>query len=116
MEACKKAAEDWQNWENLTDERKAELLDQRKAKYDEMQEMKKAQEEKKAAFEAAMKNWDNLDLDARKAAFDAAGCCGGCKGEGKGCCKEGGKPGCPKDKGHGPKGGPEGCPKDAPRH
>ena len=40
MEACKKAAEDWQNWENITDERKAELLDQRKAKYDEMQAMK----------------------------------------------------------------------------
>ncbi len=106
MEACKKAAEDWQNWENLTEERKAELLDQRKAKYDEMQEMKKAQEEKKAAFEAAMNNWDKLTIEERKAAFDAAGCCGGCKGGDKpgchkgdkpGCCKEGGKPGCPKD-------------------
>jgi len=112
MEACKKAAEDWQNWENLTDERKAELLDQRKAKYDEMQEMKKAQEEKKAAFEAAMNNWDKLTIEERKAAFDAAGCCGGCKGGDKpgchkgdkpGCCKEGGKPGCPKD-------GHKGCP------
>ena len=65
MEACKKAAEDWQNWENLTDERKAELLDMRKAKYDEMQAMKKAQEEKKAKFEAAMLNWDKLSLDDR---------------------------------------------------
>ena len=101
MEACKKAAEDWQNWENLTDERKAELLDQRKAKYDEMQEMKKAQEEKKAAFEAAMNNWDKLTIEERKAAFDAAGCCGGCKkGEGKGCCK-GDKQGCQKGEGHG---------------
>ncbi|MBQ6156773.1 MAG: hypothetical protein IJK22_09250 [Bacteroidales bacterium] len=110
MEACKKAAEDWQNWENLTDERKAELLNDRKAKYDEMQEMKKAQEEKKAAFEAAMNNWDKLTLDEKKAAFDAAGCCGGCKGGDKpGCCKEGVKPGCPKD---GPHHGPKGCPKD----
>ena len=103
MEACKKAAEDWQNWENLTDERKAELLDQRKAKYDEMQAMKKAQEEKKAKFEAAMLNWDKLSLDDRKAAFDEMGCCGGCKkGEGKPCCK-GEKPGCQKG---------EGCPKE----
>ena len=101
MEACKKAAEDWQNWENLTEERKAELLDQRKAKYDEMQEMKKAQEEKKAKFEAAMLNWDKLSLDDRKAAFDEMGCCGGCKkGEGKGCCK-GDKKGCQKGEGHG---------------
>lgn len=101
MEACKKAAEDWQNWENLTEERKAELLDQRKAKYDEMQAMKKAQEEKKAAFEAAMNNWDKLTIDERKAAFDNMGCCGGCKkGEGKGCCK-GDKQGCQKGEGHG---------------
>ena len=98
MEACKKAAEDWQNWENLTDERKAELLDQRKAKYDEMQEMKKAQEEKKAAFEAAMNNWDKLTIEERKAAFDAAGCCGGCKGGDRPGC-HGDKPGCHKDQG-----------------
>ena len=110
VEACKKAAEDWQNWENLTDERKAELLDQRKAKYDEMQEMKKAQEEKKAAFEAAMKNWDKLTLDERKAAFDN-GCCGGCcKKDAKPCCK-GEKPGC-KGEGHGCKGEGKGCPKE----
>lgn len=118
MEACKKAAEDWQNWENITDERKAELLDQRKAKYDEMQEMKKAQEEKKAKFEAAMNNWDKLTLDEKKAAFDEASCCGGCKkGEGKGCCKEGGKPGCQKGEGHGcPKDGHKGCPKGEPKN
>ena len=100
MEACKKAGEDWQNWENLTDERKAELLDMRKAKYDEMQAMKKAQEEKKAKFEAAMLNWDKLSLDDRKAAFDEMACCGGCqKGEGPGCHKGEG-PGCHKGEGH----------------
>lgn len=80
------------------------MLDQRKAKYDEMQAMKKAQEEKKAKFEAAMLNWDKLSLDDRKAAFDEMGCCGGCKkGEGKACCKGGDKPGCQKG---------EGCPKE----
>ena len=108
MEACKKACEDWKNWENITEERRVELLNDRKAKYDEMQAMKKAQEEKKAKFEAAMNNWDNLTTAEKKAAFDEMGCCGGCKkGEGHGCCKGGDKPGCPKD-GHGPKG----CPKD----
>ncbi|MBP5206378.1 MAG: hypothetical protein J6Z44_06290, partial [Bacteroidales bacterium] len=25
MEACKKAAEDWKNWENITEERRVEL-------------------------------------------------------------------------------------------
>lgn len=111
MEACKKAAEDWQNWENITDERKAELLDQRKAKYDEMQEMKKAQEEKKAAFEAAMNNWDKLTIEERKAAFDAASCCGGCKGGDKPGC-HGDKPGCKKGEGHGCKGEGHGCKKE----
>ena len=119
MEACKKAAEDWENWENITDERKAELLDQRKAKYDEMQAMKKAQEEKKAAFEAAMNNWDKLTIDEKKAAFDNLGCCGGCKGGDKpGCCKGGDKLGCHGDKpgckgeGHGCKGEGHGCKKE----
>ena len=108
MEACKKAQEDWQNWENLTEDRKVELLNDRKAKYDEMQAMKKAQEEKQAKFEAAMLNWDKLSIEDRKAAFDEMGCCGGCK-EGPGCHK-GEAPGCHKD---GPHHGPQGpCPKD----
>jgi hypothetical protein len=122
MEACKKAAEDWQNWENLTDERKAELLNDRKAKYDERQAAKKAQEEKKAAFEAAMNNWDNLTIDERKAAFDNMGCCGGCPGGDRpGChgdkpgCK-GDKPGCHGDKPGCPKDGHKGCPKGEPKH
>lgn len=113
FEARKKAAEDWQNWENISEDRKVELLNERKAAYDKMQEMKKAQEEKKAQFEAAMNNWDKLTIDEKKAAFDAAGCCGGCnKGEGKACCKGGDKPGCHKGEGKGcPKEGGK-CPKD----
>ena len=103
MEACKKAAEDWQNWENISDERKTELLDKRKADYDKMQEMKKAQEEKKAQFEAAMNNWNKLSLDEKKAAFDAA-CCGGCN-KNKSCCKGGDKHGCNK-------GESKSCPKE----
>lgn len=112
MEARKQAAEDWQNWDNISEDRKVELLNERKAAYDQMQEMKKAQEEKKAKFEAAMNNWDKLSIDEKKAAFDAAGCCGGCKkGEGKGCCKGGDKPGCNKGEGKGcPKKGDK-CPK-----
>ncbi|MDY6326090.1 MAG: hypothetical protein SPL42_02945 [Bacteroidales bacterium] len=101
-EARKKAAEDWQNWENIAEDRKVELLNERKAAYDKMQEMKKEQEAKKAAFEAAMNNWDKLSIDEKKAAFDAAGCGGCCKkGEGKGCCKGGDKAGCHKGEGKG---------------
>ena len=110
MEACKKAAEDWENWENISEDRKNELLNDRKAKYDEMQAMKKAQEEKKAAFEAAMNNWDKLTIDEKKAAFDNMGCCGGCKGDKPGC--HGDKPGCKKGEGHGCKGEGHGCKKE----
>lgn len=116
MEAHQKAMEDWKNWENITEERRVELLNDRKAKYDEMQAMKKAQEEKKAKFEAAMQNWDNLTTAEKKAAFDEMGCCGGCKkGEGKPCCKGGDKPGCPKEGPGCPKDGGK-CPKGEPKH
>jgi hypothetical protein len=72
--------------------------------------MKKAQEEKKAAFEAAMNNWDKLTIDEKKAAFDNMGCCGGCKGDKPGC--HGDKPGCKKGEGHGCKGEGHGCKKE----
>lgn len=62
--------EDWLNWENLTDERKAELLNKSKASYDKMKAAKEEKERRKAQFEEAMSNWDNLSLDERKAAFD----------------------------------------------
>ena len=72
MEACKKAAEDWQNWENLTDERKA-------------------------AFDNGCCG-GCCKKDAKPCCKgEKPGCKGeghGCKGEGKGCPKEGGK--CPK--------------------
>ncbi|MBO7445123.1 MAG: hypothetical protein J6T86_01775 [Bacteroidales bacterium] len=122
-EEQKKAMEDWKNWENLDETRKAELLNERKAQYDQMKaekeamEAKKAEmEAKKAEFEKAMANWDKLTLDEKKAAFDLMPCCGKCckGGEAKPCDKgHGDKPCCKGDKGHGS------CPKDAkecPKH
>ena len=65
-----KAQEDWKNWDNLTDERKNELLEDYKATYDEIKAIKEAREARKAKFEAAMQNWDNLTLEEKKAAID----------------------------------------------
>lgn len=62
--------DDWLNWDNLTDERKAELLDKSKAAYDRTKAAKEEKERRKAQFEEAMDNWDNLSLDERRAAFD----------------------------------------------
>lgn len=70
QEKLKKDKADWDNWENLTDERKAELLDSQKAIYDAQKAIKEAREARRAKFEAAMENWDNLSLDERRAAFD----------------------------------------------
>ncbi len=66
----KKDLADWENWENLTDERKNELLNGQKAIYDAQKAAKEAREARRAKFEAAMENWDNLSLDERKAAFE----------------------------------------------
>lgn len=69
-EKQQKAQEDWKNWDNLTDERKNELLEDYKATYDEIKAIKEAREARKAKFEAAMQNWDNLTLEEKKAAID----------------------------------------------
>lgn len=103
--------EDWKNWENLTDERKAELLDMKKACYDKKKAEQAEMEALKAQFEEAMANWDKLTLDERKAAFDLLKCPKApCGGEG-GCCKGGPKEGahpCKHD-GKCPKGGEHPC-------
>lgn len=70
QEKLKKDRADWDNWDKLTDERKAELLDSQKAVYDTQKAIKEAREARRAKFEAAMENWDNLSLDERRAAFD----------------------------------------------
>ncbi len=109
---------DWENWENQTDERKAELIakakecfDQRMAEFEAHKaeceankpecEAKKAEcEAKKAEIDKVMANWDNMTIEEQKAFFDEnAPCCKEhkcChKGEGEGCCKkEGEKPCC----------------------
>ncbi len=69
-EKQEKAREDWNNWDSLTDERKSELLEDYKATYDEIKAVKEAREARKAKFEAAMENWDNLTLEEKKAAID----------------------------------------------
>ena len=105
-EKCQKAMEDWKNWDNLTDERKAELLNDRKAAYDKQKAAVEEMEAQKAKFEEQMSKWDQLSLDEKKAAFDLCPCCkkpcckegpkeGKCCKEGKGECKKDGK--CPKE-------------------
>jgi len=93
--------EDWVNWENLTDERKAELLNKSKEVYDKQKAAKEEKEARKAKFEEAMANWDNLSLDERRDAFELMypsrpESKNMCKDEGN-CSKEGDKP-CDKDK------------------
>ena len=70
MDRQAKDRADWDNWNGLSDERKAELLDSQKAIYDDMQAKKADRQARREKFEAAMDNWDNLSLDERKAAFD----------------------------------------------
>lgn len=96
-----KDREDWVSWENLTDERKAELLNKSKAAYDKQKAAQEEREARKAKFEEAMANWDNLSLDERRDAFELIypsrpESKSACKDEGK-CSKEGDKP-CDKEK------------------
>lgn len=101
-EKCQKAMEDWKNWENLTEDRKVELLNERKAAYDKQVAEQAEREAQKAKFEEQMKNWDKLTTEEKKAAFDLCPCCKDkcCKG-GEGKCHKGPK---------GPKGPKPGCP------
>lgn len=110
-EKCQKAMEDWKNWENLTDERKAELLNERKAAYDKKKAAEEEMKAKQAKFEELMGKWDQLSLDEKKAAFDLCPCCKDkCRKGGEGKCCKGGEGKCQKEGGcsKGPK--PEGCP------
>jgi hypothetical protein len=65
-----KDREDWINWENQTDERKAELLNKSKAAYEKKKAAQEEREARKAKFEEALANWENLSLDERRAAFE----------------------------------------------
>lgn len=105
---------DWENWENQTEERKAELIAKAKECFDKRMaeceahkaeceankpecEAKKAEcEAKKAEIEKVMANWDNMTIEEQKTFFDEnAPCCKGhkcCKEAKEGCCKDGQKP------------------------
>ena len=65
-----KDREDRINWENQTDERKAELLNKSKAAYEKKKAAQEEREARKAKFEEALANWENLSLDERRAAFE----------------------------------------------
>ncbi|MDR2010504.1 MAG: hypothetical protein LBQ22_08475 [Bacteroidales bacterium] len=113
-EEQKAEMEAWNNWDSQTDEKKAELVENRKACIDKMMaekaekcEGKEGKEEcpkkaeKCAELKAKMDNWDNLTIDEKKVLLDefapkchkdGEGCKGhkdgeGCKGhkEGEGC-------------------------------
>lgn len=105
MEKCKAQCEAWQNWDQQSDEQKAELISARKAKITEREAMKAECEAKCAEFEAQKAefektwaekwaNFDNLNMEEQKELIDnymKFNCPKhGCKeGEGPKCCKEG---------------------------
>lgn len=91
-EEQKAEMEAWKDWDNQTDEKKAELIGMRKACIEEkMGKCDAAKEEcpekaaKCAEFKAKWDNFDNLTIDEQKALIDEFGCC---KKEGEKCCKD----------------------------
>lgn len=105
---------DWNNWENLTPERKAELVAQKKGcvehKLAECNPTEKEKIAEKKAFEEKWANFDKLTVDEQKALIDEfpckhncgdQACCNGdkkeCKGDCKGDCKKDCKGDCKKD-------------------
>lgn len=81
VEKCKAMCEAWQNWDQQTDEQKAELIADRKAKIAEREAKKAECEAKKAEFEAQKaefektwaENWakfDELSVEEQKALID----------------------------------------------
>jgi hypothetical protein len=101
-EEQKAEMEAWKDWDNQTDERKAELVASGKACLDKMMAEKKScceqkeGEEKKecckdkeakcAEMKAKFDNWDNMTVEEKKALLDGVAAC--CKEK---CCKEGEK-------------------------
>lgn len=72
---CQAMREQMENWENLSDDAKKELVNKMKACMDakeaEMQAKKAEMDAKKAEMDAKWANWDNLTLDEQKALLDA---------------------------------------------
>jgi hypothetical protein len=106
-QACAEFKAKWEDWANLTDEVKQELIGKRKECFDKKMEEIKETEAKmqahKAEMEAQLANWENMTLDQQKEFFDNYGnICIKVKTK-EGCHKAKEKEGCPKAK--------EGCPK-----
>lgn len=81
VEKCKAMCEAWQNWDQQTDEQKAELIAARKAKITELEAKKAECEAKKAECEAQKaefnktwaENWakfDEMGIEEQKALID----------------------------------------------
>lgn len=108
-EEQKAEMEAWANWDSQTDERKAELVANKKACLDKCMAEKAEKcegetekcpekEAKCAEMKAKLDNWDNLTIDEKKALLDEFAPKKCCKGEGheggEGCCKGEGHEGC----------------------
>jgi len=86
-QACAEFKAKWDNWENLTDTEKQDLITKKKECFDKkMAEMKECE----AKMQEQLAKWETMSLDEQKAFLDNYGCC---KKEG-GCCKD--KEGCAK--------------------
>ena len=109
---CAEFKAKWDDWANLTDEVKQELIGKKKACFDKKMEEVKAAEAKmqacKAEMEATLATWETMTLDEQKAFFDK---CGNCCLKVKKCCKD--KEGCEKkcEKKEGCQKDKEGCQK-----
>ena len=96
---CKKMKENWDNWDNLSDEAKKECITKIKSHMDakeaEMKAHKEMMEAKKAEMDAKWADFDNLSLDEQKEVIDFR-MHGMQFMRDKGCCKRphDGKPEC----------------------
>ena len=107
---CAEFKAKWDDWANLTDEVKQELISKKKAHFDKMMDEMKEAEAKMQAHKAAMEEklaaWETMTLDEQKAFFDECGkvCIKmhekeGCGKVKEGCCKsKDEKEGCGKHK------------------
>ncbi len=85
---CDAFRKQWDDWANLTDDAKKELITKTKARID---QQNAEMEAKMAACKAEWANFDNLTLDEQKALIDKRMQCGKkCDGDKK-CCKDGKK-------------------------
>jgi len=105
---CAEMKAKWDDWANLTDEVKQELIGKRKACFDKkMEEIKEAEAKMlvhKAIMEEKLASWESMTLDEQKTFFDECDqhCIKiktkeGCGKSKEGCCKsKEGKEGCGK--------------------